>query len=64
MSDIGKEEVWKSILGMKNGKAVGPDNISVEAWKCLRQTVIEFLTALFNKIVHNEPMPLDWAKHA
>ena len=33
---------------MKTGKAVGPDDIPVEAWKCLGELAVDFLTRLFN----------------
>ena len=39
---------------MKTGKAVGPDGIPVEAWKCLGELAIDFLTRLFNKILEDE----------
>ena len=29
--------------GMKNGKAVGPDDIPVEVWTCLGERAVEFL---------------------
>ena len=31
---------------MKNGKAVGPDDIPVEVWTCLGDIELEFLTTL------------------
>ncbi|KAK3518041.1 hypothetical protein QTP70_033203, partial [Hemibagrus guttatus] len=34
---IRKDEVRKALKGMKSGKAVGPDDIPVEVWKCLRK---------------------------
>ncbi|XP_066978927.1 uncharacterized protein [Macrobrachium rosenbergii] len=33
--DITREEVKRALDKMKNGKAVGPDGIPVELWKCL-----------------------------
>ena len=39
VESISKEEVRENMQMMKNGKAVGPDDIPVEVWKCLdRQT--------------------------
>ena len=32
---ISKDEVRTAMKRMKSGKAVGPDGIPVEAWKCL-----------------------------
>ena len=58
--DISKSEVWKSMQSMKNGKALGPDGIPAEAWKCLGEPAVEFLTSLFNRILRGEPMPDEW----
>ena len=33
--EISKEEVRENMKRMKNGNAVGPDDIPVEVWKCL-----------------------------
>ena len=57
---VSEEEVRKAIQGMKNGKAVGPDSIPVEAWKCVEEPAVEFLTNLFNRILDNEQMPAEW----
>ena len=35
---------------MKTRKAVGPDEIPIEVWKCLGEFGIKWLTKLFNKI--------------
>ncbi len=32
---------------MKSGKAVGPDEIPVEAWRCVGETAVKF----FNQVV-------------
>ena len=59
---ITKEEVKASMRKMKSGKAVGPDNIPVEVWKCLGETALEFLTKLFNRTMESERMPEAWRK--
>ena len=59
---IYKGEVRFAMKRMKNGKAVGPDDIPVEAWKCLGEVAVEFLTKLFNNILVNERMPAEWRK--
>ncbi|KAK3515926.1 hypothetical protein QTP86_020334, partial [Hemibagrus guttatus] len=41
---IRKDEVRKALKRMKSGKAVGPDDIPVEVWKCLGEAAVEFLT--------------------
>ncbi|KAK3526858.1 hypothetical protein QTP86_000716 [Hemibagrus guttatus] len=50
---IGKDEVRKALKRMKSGKAVGPDDIPVEVWKCLGEAAVEFLTSLFNRVLEN-----------
>ncbi|KAI5102764.1 gastrula zinc finger protein XlCGF28.1-like, partial [Silurus meridionalis] len=59
---ISKEEVRAAIKRMKNGKSVGPDDIPVEAWRCLGEKAVEFLTRLFNKILEGEKMPEEWRR--
>ncbi|KAK3528813.1 hypothetical protein QTP70_011605 [Hemibagrus guttatus] len=50
---IRKDEVRKALKRMKSGKAVGPDDIPVEVWKCLGEAAVEFLTSLFNRVLEN-----------
>ncbi|KAK3521029.1 hypothetical protein QTP86_001514 [Hemibagrus guttatus] len=50
---IRKDEVRKALKRMKSGKAVGPDNIPVEVWKCLGEAAVEFLASLFNRVLEN-----------
>ncbi|KAK3539406.1 hypothetical protein QTP70_006469 [Hemibagrus guttatus] len=50
---IRKDEVRKALKRMKSGKAVGPDDIPVEVWKCLGEAAMEFLTSLFNRVLEN-----------
>ncbi|KAI5627956.1 hypothetical protein C0J50_3222 [Silurus asotus] len=59
---ISKEEVRAAIKRMKSGKSVGPDDIPVEAWRCLGEMAVEFLTRLFNRILEGEKMPEEWRK--
>ncbi|KAK3570154.1 hypothetical protein QTP86_012696 [Hemibagrus guttatus] len=51
---IRKDEVRKALKRMKSGKAVGPDDIPVEVWKCLGEAAVEFLTSLFNRVLESE----------
>ncbi|KAK3530793.1 hypothetical protein QTP70_002820 [Hemibagrus guttatus] len=48
---IRKDEVRKALKRMKSGKAVGPDDILVEVWRCLGEAAVEFLTSLFNRVL-------------
>ncbi|KAK3554939.1 hypothetical protein QTP86_001876 [Hemibagrus guttatus] len=50
---IRKDEVRKALKRMKSGKAVGPDDIPVEVWKCLGEAAVEFLANLFNRVLEN-----------
>ena len=47
---------------MKKGKAVGPDELSLEVWKCMGDMGIKFLTRLFNKLLVGEWIPEKWRK--
>ena len=57
---ISKEEVRENMKRMKNGKAVRPDDIPVEVWKCLGEIALEFLTKLYNRTMESERMPEEW----
>ncbi|KAK3554542.1 hypothetical protein QTP70_025394 [Hemibagrus guttatus] len=59
---IRKDEVRKALKRMKSGKAVGPDDIPVEVWKCLGEATVEFLTNLFNRVLESEKMPEEWRR--
>ncbi|KAG2458644.1 RTBS polymerase, partial [Polypterus senegalus] len=59
---ISKEEVRTAMKRVQNGKAVGPDDIPVEAWRCLEEMAVEFLTRLFNGILESERMLEDWRR--
>ena len=47
---------------MKKGKAVGPDELPVEVWKCMGKMGIEFLTRLFNRLLMGERMSEEWRR--
>ncbi|KAK3535012.1 hypothetical protein QTP70_001970 [Hemibagrus guttatus] len=59
---IRKDEVRKALKRMKSGKAVGPDDIPVEVWKCLGEAAVEFLASLFNRVLESENMPEEWRR--
>ncbi|KAK3548851.1 hypothetical protein QTP70_021031, partial [Hemibagrus guttatus] len=59
---IRKDEVRKALKRMKSEKAVGPDDIPVEVWKCLGEAAVEFLTSLFNRVLESERMPEEWRR--
>ncbi|KAK3570237.1 hypothetical protein QTP86_017142, partial [Hemibagrus guttatus] len=63
VDEIRKDEVRKALKRMKSGKAVGPDDIPVEVWKCLGEAAVEFLTSLFNRVLESEKMPEEWRRN-
>ena len=62
VAKISKDEVRRALKRMKSGKALGPDDIPVEVWKCLGEVAVEFLTGLFNRILDGEKMPEEWRR--
>ena len=59
---VNREEVKNALRRMKKGKAVGPDELPVEVWKCMGEMEIEFLTRLFNRLLMGERMPEEWRR--
>jgi len=47
---------------MKVGKAMGPDGIPIEVWRCLGDIAIVWLTKLFNTIFRTNRMPDEWRR--
>ena len=60
VESIGKEEVRENMQRKKYGKAVGPDDIPVEVWKCLGGSALMFLTKLYNRTMESGRMPEQW----
>ena len=60
---VSREEVKNALRRMKKGKAVGPDELPVDVWKCMgKMHGIKFLTRLFNKLLMGERMPEEWRR--
>ena len=59
---VSREEVKNALKRMKKGKAVGPDELPIEVWKCIGKMAIEFLTRLFDRLLMGERMPEEWRK--
>ncbi|CAL5400242.1 unnamed protein product [Camellia sinensis] len=55
-------EVEIALKKMKSNKALGPDDIPIEAWKCLGKKGVAWLTRLFSKILLTRNMPDEWRK--
>ncbi|XP_047984785.1 uncharacterized protein LOC125225222 [Leguminivora glycinivorella] len=60
VKEITVEAVKMAVQGMKNGKAVGPDDIPVEVWKVLKADGWKWLTLFFNKLLQEEAIPDEW----
>ncbi|XP_071685643.1 uncharacterized protein [Rutidosis leptorrhynchoides] len=56
---INEEEVRLAIRKMGRNKAVGPDQIPIEAWKCLGGDGVRLLTNLFNTTFRSANMPME-----
>ena len=59
---LGEEEVRKALSQMKKGKAVGPDDILVEAWRALEGKGVTWLTEILYRIMASEKMPDEWRR--
>ena len=59
---VNREEVKNALRRMRKGKAVMPDKLSVEVWKCMGEMEIEFLTRLFNRLLMGKRMPEEWKR--
>ena len=59
---VSRNEVKNALRRIKKGKAVGPDELPVEVWKCMEKIGIEFLTRLFNRLLMGEWMPKEWRR--
>ena len=59
-TDITRQEVARAIRRLKNAKAVGPDELPVEAWKSLGKVGVDKVTVLMEKIWREETMPEEW----
>ena len=62
MEAITEVEVRSALKKMKNGKAVGPDNLPIEIWKCLGEEGLKFLCEMLNKICEEEHIAKAWRK--
>src|SRR6266550_6007049 len=60
--EILKEEVFLAMKEMKNGKAVGIDEIPIEVLKCLDDRGIQEIVKLCNRIYATEEWPKDFVR--
>nr|GEX63363.1 hypothetical protein [Tanacetum cinerariifolium] len=59
-SRINHGEVRAALQKMGRNKVVGPDQIPIEAWRCLGDEGVKWLTCIFNKIFSSAKMPDEW----
>ena len=60
MPQVDEEEVKTAMKKMKRGKAIGTDNIPIEAWRVIGGKGIEILTDVFRQVMTKEKMPDEW----
>lgn len=58
--NITREELLKTIKGLKNGKATGTDRIPNEFIKNMGEKATENLVNIFNNILKTSNIPKDW----
>ena len=59
---VSREEVKNALKRMKKDKAVGPDELPVNVWKCMGEMGIKVLTRLLNTLLVGERMPEEWRR--
>ena len=59
---VSREEMKNALRKMIKDKAVNPDELPVEVWKCMRKMGIKFLTRLFSRLLVGERMPEEWRR--
>ncbi|KAG8222333.1 hypothetical protein J437_LFUL001876 [Ladona fulva] len=62
VQDMSRVEVKAALKKVKNGKAVGADQIPVEIRKCLAEEGIDVLWDLVRKLSQQEKIPEEWRK--
>jgi hypothetical protein len=59
---IQEYEMKKYLKRMKTDKALGPNDISIEVWRCLGDIAIVWLTSLFNIIFRSNKISDEWRR--
>lgn len=59
---IAKEEIRKGMKKMKKGKAVGPDDVSIEMLEAMGDEAVDILYKVFNRIYNTGKLPEDFLR--
>ena len=59
---VRRKQVKNALKKMEKSKAVAPDELPVEVWKCMGEMGIKFLSRLFNRLLRGERMPEEWKR--
>ena len=59
---IQEVEIGEALKRIKGGKAMGPDGIPIEVWRCVGARAIVWLTKLLNLIFRSNKMPEEWRR--
>ena len=62
ITEITSAEIEMALRNMETGNATGPDNLTVDVWKSLGRTGVNFLKEALNKITDEEKIPDIWRK--
>ena len=62
VNSFSREKVKNALRRIKKDKAVGPDELPVEVWKCLGEMGIKFFNRLFNRMLVGERMSEKWRR--
>ena len=62
VEDISEEEVRTGLRKLKKGKALGPDDIPVEALIALGNKGVDFVVNFFNRLLRGEKMSDEWRR--
>ena len=62
VEEISEDEVLTALKKMQGEKAVGPDNLPAEVWKCLGELGLKYLTRMSNQLLKGKRMPEEWRK--
>lgn len=57
VESISEEEAKRALKNVQEGKAVGPNSIPTDVWKCVDELRVNYLTRLFDQLLEDGKMP-------